>query len=57
VMRLPAWDAALAEVKGHRARATGDPAAVHFMAAADRYGECGQPLDQARCAALASSST
>jgi DNA-binding SARP family transcriptional activator/tetratricopeptide (TPR) repeat protein len=55
VMRLPAWDAALDEVKGHRAQASGDAVAArdHFRAAADGFGASGQPLDEARCAALA----
>ena len=55
VMRLPAWDAALEEVKGHQAQADRDPvaAASHFQAAAARFAEAGQPLDEARCAALA----
>ncbi len=54
VMRLPGWDAALHEVRGHRARATGGAAAAaHFAAAADGFRSAGQPLDEARCAALA----
>lgn len=55
VMRLPAWYAALAEVKGHRAQASGDAAAAreHFRTAAAGFGAAGQPLDEARCAALA----
>jgi tetratricopeptide (TPR) repeat protein len=55
VMRLPAWDAALDEVRGHRADAGGDSAAAreHFLAAAAGFGGAGQPLDEARCAALA----
>jgi DNA-binding SARP family transcriptional activator len=57
VMRLPAWDAALDEVKGHRAQAGGDgvAAADRFRAAAAGFGASGQPLDEARCAALAAS--
>ena len=53
VMRLPAWDAALQEVKGHRARAHGDHAAAagHLRAAAAGFGASGQPLDEARCLA------
>ncbi|WP_205346811.1 ATP-binding protein [Pseudonocardia broussonetiae] len=54
VMRLPGWDAALDEVRGHRARAAGEPSAAHFAAAAAGFGAAGQPLDAARCAALAS---
>jgi DNA-binding SARP family transcriptional activator len=55
VMRLPAWDAALQEVEGHHAHAGGNPvaAASHFCAAAARFAGAGQPLDEARCAALA----
>jgi DNA-binding SARP family transcriptional activator len=57
VMRLPAWDAALEEVKGHQVQAGGNPvaAASRFRAAAERFAEAGQPLDQARCVALAAS--
>ncbi len=59
VMRLPAWDAALEEVRGHRAQAGGDATAAldHFQAAASGFGASGQPLDEARCAALAASLT
>ncbi|MEA2401953.1 MAG: hypothetical protein QOK00_2356, partial [Thermoleophilaceae bacterium] len=55
VMRLPAWDAALEEVRGHRAQAGGDTAAArdHFQSAAAGFGASGQPLDEARCGALA----
>ena len=56
VMRLPAWDAALEEVRGQRALATGEPAAGHFAAAAEGFRAAGQPLDEARCAALAAAS-
>jgi DNA-binding SARP family transcriptional activator/tetratricopeptide (TPR) repeat protein len=56
VMRLPAWDAALEEVRGHRARATGEPASGHFAVAAEGFHAIGQPLDEARCAALAANS-
>ena len=54
VMRLPAWDAALLEVRGHRARAAGDGDAARdlFRAAARGFEAAGQPLDEARCAAL-----
>lgn len=57
VMRLPAWYAALDEVKGHRAQAGGDAGAAgdHFRTAAAGFGASGQPLDEARCAALAAS--
>lgn len=53
VMRLPAWHAALEEVRGHRALATGTPAAAHFAAAAEGFKAVGQPFDEARCSALA----
>jgi tetratricopeptide (TPR) repeat protein len=53
VMRLPGWDAALEEIRGHRAQATGGPAAPHFLAAAAGFRAAGQPLDEARCAVLA----
>ena len=56
VMRLPAWYAALEEVRAHVARARGDGeslAAARFSAAAKRFREAGQPLDAARCEALA----
>jgi DNA-binding SARP family transcriptional activator/tetratricopeptide (TPR) repeat protein len=54
VMRLPGWHAALAEVRGHRLRAAGDGgAAAQFQAAAEGFRDVGQPLDAARCAALA----
>ena len=56
VMRLPAWHAALEEVRGHGALASGESASGHFAAAADGFGAAGQPLDQARCAALAAAS-
>ena len=57
VMRLPAWDAALDEVKGHRAQAGGDAVAArdHFRTAAAGFRASGQPLDEARCRALAES--
>ena len=55
VMRLPAWTAGLEEVRGHRAQLEGneDVAREHFRAAASGFAESGQPLDEARCAALA----
>jgi DNA-binding SARP family transcriptional activator/tetratricopeptide (TPR) repeat protein len=55
VMRLPAWYAALDEVKGHRAQASGEAVAAcdHFRTAAAGFGASGQPLDEARCGALA----
>lgn len=51
VMRLPAWHAALSEVRAHIARAQGDAASSseHFSAAADVYRKAGQPLDATRC--------
>jgi DNA-binding SARP family transcriptional activator/tetratricopeptide (TPR) repeat protein len=57
VMRLPAWYAALDEVKGHSAQATGDRVAAchHFRTAAAGFTASGQPLDEARCSALAAS--
>ena len=55
VMRLPAWYAALDEIKGHRAQASGQAVAAydHFRTAAAGFGASGQPLDEARCTALA----
>ena len=55
VMRLPAWDAALKEVRGHRARARGDgaEASEHFRTAAAGFRTAGQPLDDDRCTRLA----
>ena len=56
VMRLPAWYAAQEEVRGHLAHARGEQAAVvasAFAAAASRFRQAGQPLDAARCDALA----
>jgi DNA-binding SARP family transcriptional activator/tetratricopeptide (TPR) repeat protein len=55
VMRLPAWDAALEEVRGHRAHAGGDSAVAinYFQAAAAGFAAAGQPLDEARCTELA----
>jgi DNA-binding SARP family transcriptional activator len=55
VMRLPGWDAALEEVKGHLALARGcpDDATARFRAAADGFRDAGQPLDEARCLASA----
>lgn len=59
VMRLPAWYAALDEVKGHRAQASGDADAArdHFQTAAAGFRASGQPLDEARCTALTASLT
>jgi DNA-binding SARP family transcriptional activator/tetratricopeptide (TPR) repeat protein len=58
VMRLPGWDAAVEEVRGHLARAKGDGVVVaaHFRAAAGGFRKSGQPLDEARCTALAARS-
>ena len=55
VMRLPAWDAAVDEVNGHIALASGDAARAteRFQAAARAFHAAAQPLDEARCAALA----
>lgn len=55
VMRLPGWNAAVEEVRGHLHRAGGEPtrAAAHFRSAAAAFRAAGQPLDGARCAALA----
>jgi tetratricopeptide (TPR) repeat protein len=55
VMKLPGWDAALEEVQGHLRLAAGDDiaAATHFRTAAHGFRNCGQPLDDDRCAALA----
>jgi DNA-binding SARP family transcriptional activator/tetratricopeptide (TPR) repeat protein len=52
VMRLPGWDAALEEVRGHLAQ---DPAKArsHFRGAAVGFARAGQPLDESRCLALA----
>ena len=55
VMRLPAWNAALAEVRGHIAAAHGDTgrAATQFRAAAEGFGAAGHPLERRRCLELA----
>jgi hypothetical protein len=56
VMHLPAWYAALEEVRAHVARARGDGKSVataRFSAAARAFREAGHPLDAARCDALA----
>lgn len=54
-MRLPAWYAALEEVRGHRTHAGGDADAAcdHFRTASAGFATAGQPLDEARCSALA----
>ena len=52
VMRLPAWDAALEEVHGHRADDVAT-ARAHFRRAAEGFAAAGQPLDRARCEDLA----
>ncbi len=56
VMRLPAWYAALDEVRGHIALAQGhvDLARSHFLGAAETYRDAGQPLDEARCRTMPS---
>ena len=56
VMRLPAWYAALEEVRAHIALAGGDSsvtASKRFAAAASKFREAGHPLDAARCEAMA----
>ena len=55
VMRLPAWYAALDEIRGHRAQTAGNARAAHehFQAAAEGFGAAGQRLDAERCAGLA----
>jgi DNA-binding SARP family transcriptional activator len=54
VMQLPAWDAALDEVRGHACLARGETnsARAHFAAATTGFAAAGQPLDASRCAAL-----
>ena len=54
VMRLPAWDAAYHEVRGHISLASGDvpESRALFATAADGYAS-GQPLDPRRGAELA----
>lgn len=54
VMRLPGWDAALEEVRGHLALARGDDeeAGARFRAAAAAFRAVGQVLDEDRCARL-----
>lgn len=56
VMRLPAWHAALDEVRGHIALAQNDLSRgrAHFVRASEVYRQAEQPLDEARCRALAS---
>jgi DNA-binding SARP family transcriptional activator len=51
VMQLPAWYAALDEVRGHRHAAQGNMAAsrAHFSEAVRGFGEAGQPHDVVRC--------
>ena len=55
VMRLPAWHAALDEVRAHiaQARGDGDAVAARFTSAARGFRIAGQPLDAARCERLA----
>ncbi|MFP5322508.1 MAG: ATP-binding protein [Acidimicrobiia bacterium] len=55
VMRLPAWYAAHDEVRGHVRLALGDRRAAgeRFTAAARRFGQAGQPIDEERCRQLA----
>jgi len=51
VMHLPAWYAALDEVRAHGCLAHGNPDAAceRFAAAAAQFAAVGQPFDQARC--------
>lgn len=51
VMQLPAWYAALDEVRGHRCVAEGNRVAarLHFDQARRGFRESGQPRDVARC--------
>lgn len=51
VMRLPAWYAALHEVRAHRAIAHGDHATARqrLLAAIEQFTQAGQPFDRARC--------
>lgn len=53
VMQLPAWYAALDEVRGHRCTAQGNVATAraHFRLALRGFREAGQPHDVARCQA------
>ncbi len=55
VMKLPAWYAALHEARAHMALAEGARASAReeFAVAAQGFRGCGQPLDEARCEALA----
>jgi DNA-binding SARP family transcriptional activator len=59
VMRLPAWYAALEEVRGHVALAAGDrrAAGARFGAAAEGFASAGHPLDHVRCLGLAAAAT
>ena len=56
VMRLPAWHAALEEVRGHMAQARGEDREVsagRFAAAASGFRAAGHRLDAERCQQLA----
>jgi hypothetical protein len=55
VMRLPAWYAALEEVRAHIALAAGDrrASATRFAAAAEGFATAGHPLERRRCLELA----
>ena len=55
VMRLPAWDAAHEEVRGHVHLAAGDAelARAQFALAAAGFTSAGHPLDADRCRSLA----
>jgi tetratricopeptide (TPR) repeat protein len=51
LMRLPGWYAAVDEVRGHRALASGDREAAvgHFVDAVSGFRAAGHPLDAQRC--------
>ena len=59
VMRLPAWDAALAQVRAHRCLAHGDVsgAAELFRTAASTFATIGQPFDAKQCSERADALT
>jgi DNA-binding SARP family transcriptional activator len=56
VMRLPAWNAALNEARGHVALASGDTSTAQraFTTASQGFLAAGQPLDGQRCKVSAS---
>lgn len=55
VMRLPAWDAALTEVRAHASQARGDMVQARrgFLTAAKQYSCAEHPVDADRCTAEA----